>query len=191
MPLTDRGVTIAKTVDIGTETVSSGCTSSNTVVSSGGSLVVSSTTPKDSALIAVSWSQDGRFLFAGGAWRSDGTNPVRRWSDMGRGAFIDIHAASQTILEIRSLKYGSILVAEEGFRLIGPDAKVIQLQGPGELMLQGGRGPLRVSTDGAAVQIDSWSPVRTYRFALARRAIDVDPPADEALFSIVSGSLGI
>ena len=44
------------------------------------------------------------FLAVNNVWQ------VRRWSNGGRGAYVDISAASATILELVALKSGSILV---------------------------------------------------------------------------------
>jgi WD40 repeat protein len=52
----------------------------------------------------VGWSEDGRFLYAGGFWTIDNVRQVRRWSDGGRGAFLDIPSASDTIMQIVPLK---------------------------------------------------------------------------------------
>jgi WD40 repeat protein len=134
-------------------------------------------------LNAVAWSQDGRFLFAGGV----------RWGNGGRGTSIDVAATSQTIMEILGLKNGSMLMAHsKGFGLINPDAKVTQLQRVSGLVLNSGGGrTLRISADGTAVQVDSWEPNHTYRFALARRVIDIDPPADGALKAPITKAAGI
>jgi hypothetical protein len=138
---------------------------------------------------AVGWSQDGRFLFAGG------TDSVRRWSDAGHGAFIDILAASDAIVDItdiRALKSGAMLFAyAKGFGLITPDGAANALQSPASLALNSGRGPLQVSADGGAIQVDSWQPKHTYRFTLARRVVDIDPPADGRLMAPVTQAPGL
>ena len=125
--------------------------------------------------------------------RSNNVRQVRRWSDGGRGAYVDISAASDTIMELVGLKSGSILVqAAEGFGLIGPDAKVTQLQRYGALDLNGGGGHLlRVSADGGIVQVDSWEPRHAYRFALAERVVKIDPPADDALKAPITQAPGL
>ena len=116
--------------------------------------------PNDQRMDKVGWSRDGRFLYAGGYWSVNNAWQVRRWSNGGRGAHVDISAASDTIMELVGLKSGSMLVASgDGFGLIGPDAKVTQLQGVGALELNSGGGRLlRVSADGGIVQVDSWEP---------------------------------
>jgi WD40 repeat protein len=147
--------------------------------------------PNGMAMSKVGWSQDGRFLFAGGDWRVNGVWQVRRWSDGGRGAFVDIPTTSQTIMGILGLKAGSMLfVYANGFGLIGPDANATQLQGLGSLHFNN-REKLRVSTDGSAVQVVSRVPKHTYRFALARRAVDVDPPAGDSLLAPIEKTSGL
>ena len=142
---------------------------------------------------AVGWSPDGRFLFAGGQWPVDDVSRVRRWSDGGRGTSVDIPAGSDTIMQIYGLNDGSMLFAHaRGFGRIGADGKAIELQGFGGLALRsGGNRTLRVAADGSSVQVDSVQPAHSYRFALARRAIDVDPPADAALKAPVTTAAGL
>jgi WD40 repeat protein len=54
----------------------------------------------NAGLPAVEWSQHGRLLFAGGLWAVNDVFQVRRWSDGGRGAFVDIPVAgSNRIVE--------------------------------------------------------------------------------------------
>ncbi len=142
--------------------------------------------------VAVGWSQDGRFLFAGGKWSVNNVQQVRRWSDGGRRAFVDIPTASQTIMQIIALNAGSMLfAAADSFGLINPEAKAIQLQGIGGLGLASGLGPFRVSADGSAVQVDSRTPRHIYRFSLARRVIDIDPPGDNALIAPITEASGL
>ena len=96
-------------------------------------------------------------------------------------------------MEILGLQSGSMLFAhQKGFGLIGPDAKVAPLQGFGGLDLNSGGGhELRVSADGGTVQVDSWEPRHTYRFALGERRVDVDPPADAELLAPVTQAPGL
>lgn len=140
----------------------------------------------------VGWSQDGRFLFAGGKWTVKNMCQVRRWSDGGRGAFVDIPAASCSIMDIRGLNAGSMLFLHTyGFGLISPDARAVQLQTRNALDLRSGLEPLSVSADGTAVQVDSWEPRHAYRFTLARRVIDIDPPADNAVIAPSTQASGL
>jgi WD40 repeat protein len=147
----------------------------------------------DVDLKAVAWSQDGRFLFAGGSWSVNDVWRVRRWGDGGRGAFVDIPTASETIMEIVGLKSGSMLFAHtDGFGLISPDAKARQLQKLGGLDLRSADGlNLRVSTDGGTVQVDSFEPRRTYRFGLRERRVDNDPPIDSTPLAPITQAPGL
>ena len=149
--------------------------------------------PDNVNMAAVAWSQDGRFLYAGGSWKVNNVRQVRRWSDGGRGPYVDVPAASNTIIELIGLKSGSILVGEaRGFELINPDNKVNQLQAFGALELNSGAGrQLRVSADGGIAQIDAWKPRHTYRFALADRLVKIDPPADDALKGPITQAPGL
>lgn len=138
----------------------------------------------DARLFAVGWSEDGRYLYAGGYWRKQGVFQVRRWSDGGHGAFVDIPSAPQTIMQILGLKKnGAMLFASSNsFGVIQADARAVTLQGLGVLDLSAGGGKtLRISANGETVQVDSRDPLHTYRFALSRRQIDVDPLTDPSL----------
>jgi WD40 repeat protein len=143
-------------------------------------------------LAAVGWSEDGRFLFAGGVWQVRNLTGVRRWSDGGRGAFVDIPSGSESIQQILRLKEGRMLFASaKDFGAIQADAVSVSLKVSGALELKPGRGPLRVSKNGDTVQVDSWRPFHTYQFALSRRQIDVDPLADASLFAPVTQAPGL
>jgi hypothetical protein len=144
------------------------------------------------ALSAVGWSQDGRFLFAGGNWSVNGAFAVRRWSKGGRGAFINIPAGSNVIMEILGLKSGTMLFAySKGFGLVSPEAKAVPLQGLGGLDLRSGGGPLLVSVDGATVQVDAWQHRHAYRFALGERLVDIDPAAAAELLAPITQAPGL
>jgi WD40 repeat protein len=63
---------------------------------------------------SVVWSADGRFLFAGGAWAKDGKVSIRRWSDGGRGASLDIPIAGGTIQDLKPYGRDGVLYAASG-----------------------------------------------------------------------------
>ncbi|MDP1989422.1 MAG: caspase family protein [Syntrophales bacterium] len=48
----------------------------------------------DMDLRAVAWSNDGRFLYAGGSLRSKGVRQIRKWADGGRGQSTTLSAGS-------------------------------------------------------------------------------------------------
>jgi WD40 repeat protein len=138
---------------------------------------------------AVGWSEDSRYLFAGGRWSVRNQMQVRRWSNGGRGAFVDISSGSDTIQQILELKKGGILIASTNdFGVIQTEAKPARFHAFGALQLSSGRGPFRISGDGEVVQVDSWEPLHTYRFALKQRQIVVDPPPDASLLAPVTNA---
>jgi hypothetical protein len=57
--------------------------------------------------------------------------------------------------------------------------------------LVSGRGPLRISANGETIQVDSRDPRHTYRFALSRRQIDIDPATDASLLPPVTEAPGL
>src|SRR5439155_14702217 len=80
---------------------------------------------------------------------------------------------------------------QDHFGLIQADAKPAWMQGLGGLNLYPGRGPLRISKNGDTVQVNAWNPHNTYRFALSRRQVDVNPPTDASLLAPVTQSPGV
>jgi hypothetical protein len=72
-------------------------------------------------------------LYAGGWWTIDKVAQVRRWSDGGRGDFIDIPGASNTIMQILALKKGGgmLFASLNNFGVIQADATPVTVQGLG------------------------------------------------------------
>ena len=79
----------------------------------------------------------------------------------------------QQILEIK--KGGILIASTNDFGMIRTEAKPAWFHAFGPLQLSSGRGPFRISEDGEVVQVDSWEPLHTYRFALKQRRVVVDP----------------
>jgi WD40 repeat protein len=147
----------------------------------------------NAGLRAVGWSEDGRFLYAGGYWVIGNMRPVRRWSNGGRGGFVDIPSAPDVVIQILGLhqKGGVLFTSAANFGVLHTDARPVPLQGLGVIDLRPGRGPLRISETGETVQVDSWDPRHTFRFALSRRQIDVDPPPDGSLLAPSTEAAGL
>jgi WD40 repeat protein len=61
-------------------------------------------------LSIVNWSADGSFLFAGGQYYDGSTWPVFRWADKGQGKRESWQAADNTVMDLKSLPDGSLLV---------------------------------------------------------------------------------
>jgi WD40 repeat protein len=65
------------------------------------------TTGVSRGLVAVTWSSDGRSLYAGG-YIKDGQTPIFKWPDQGRGFPKELKGADNTILHLIPLKNGGI-----------------------------------------------------------------------------------
>lgn len=82
-------------------------------------------------LYEVSWSSDGRFLYAGGRAQKQINGVlifiIRKWSNEGRGRFIDIDAARDSIKHILPLKYGGIAfgAGDTSFGIIDDTDRVV------------------------------------------------------------------
>jgi hypothetical protein len=131
-------------------------------------------------IASVGWSEDGRFLFAGGTTWS---RFVRRWDDAGRGPHTDITGMTNSVMQFLPLHDGRMLVeATDGFGIIDQAGKIDRLQTLAGFDLRGAQQSLRISPDGKIVQIAPFGARHTLRFALAQRLVAVDPPlADLAL----------
>jgi WD40 repeat protein len=142
----------------------------------------------DGSVSSVGWSEDGRFLFAGGKNRQ---YLVSRWEDAGRGRRTEI-GIKNTLMQFVPLHDGQTLFAEtRGFGLIDQSGRVRRLQDLVHLDWRGGSDFLRVSSDGKAVQIDATDPVRAVRFALADRLVSFNPVPNSSLQAPITDAPGI
>jgi len=110
------------------------------------------------SLSRVAWSNDGRFLFAGGEYQrqfgAGGTwqSPVRRWEAGGQGAATDLlGGATDGITGLAPLPDGSLVIssADPAVGLLGPDGRQKWLVGPSNGDFRGGY--LRLSQDGSKI----------------------------------------
>jgi len=78
---------------------------------------------KDGNLKCVTWSTDGRFLYAGKG--DPGPFIIRKWSDAGKGGYKDLKASNYGINQILPTKDGGIAFASVGaeFGVFGSDDK--------------------------------------------------------------------
>lgn len=140
-------------------------------------------------LSSVGWSEDSRFLFAGGIgfWQAHQT-VIRRWADGGRGAFKDIPSANNTIMHILPLKDGRMLFASiYNFGVIGADAKPVPINdGLGLINTAAPKGPFQISKNGETIRHNLLKPNHSYQFTLSKRQIDVDPPEDASLVAPIT-----
>lgn len=101
----------------------------------------------------VAWSTDDAFLLAGGTWQVGGYNPVRRWSESGRGAPRDLMLSRDTLMDLRPLAGGRVAFAAQdpALGLLGPMGEVLWRQDPAKADLRDQEQVFAVSADGAEV----------------------------------------
>lgn len=77
------------------------------------------------SLSSVAWSSDGRFLYAGGRYNKAGSCPILKWKDAGRGERSELPAASNTVMQIVSLKSGGVAFGtfDPAFGIIDPSGE--------------------------------------------------------------------
>ncbi|MDB5846846.1 MAG: peptidase caspase catalytic subunit p20 [Rhodoferax sp.] len=105
-------------------------------------------------LSAVAWSQDGRQLFAAGAWkRADGQHGVRRWADAGRGAATDTTVAGNSVVALRTLADGRLVFAatDPAWGVLTPSGELALQSRAGLADFRGDRARFRLSATGAAL----------------------------------------
>jgi len=105
-------------------------------------------------LIALSWSADGRVLFAGGTAKINGRHPFRRWTAAGRGPYTDHSVSANTLLDSVPLADGGI-----AFGSADPSWGVLDASGRVKLRVDTvttdfrmGRDQFRISHDGSQVR---------------------------------------
>lgn len=92
----------------------------------------------DDNLWRVAWAADGRTLFAGGMHSLKDTNQIRAWSQGGAGAYTDLPAAEDTIVDLVPLADGGVL-----FGSTQPAFGRVNRQGKRTLYIQGKQTPRR------------------------------------------------
>ncbi len=149
-------------------------------------------------LSGVAWSADGRYLYAGGSYDdSTGMNPIRRWSDGGRGAYRDLAGPMNTVMQILPLSDGRVVFGaydpawgvlnRQGERLRFVDAAVADFRGNIE-------NGFKISPDGGRVRFGyAFGGKRPALFSVSDRtlvlggaAADLKPPTTRADGILVS-----
>jgi WD40 repeat protein len=106
-------------------------------------------------LRTVAWSRDGRFLYAGGNFRSKGGQQVRKWADGGRGKSTDLPVTVDLALfHILPLRAGGIAYASrDGSFGVLNDRDEDTLLGPQAIPIYRNLNEgFRLSPDGAGIQ---------------------------------------
>jgi WD40 repeat protein len=129
----------------------------------------------------VAWSADGRYLFAGGRYARQGSHPIRRWAEGGRGPAIELAASQNTVMSLRPYGPGGVLFAAHDPRFgafDGAGAELLSV-GPETPDLRGKRGEhFTLSRDGSSVRFGlGQGGKRPVRFDLLDRRLLADAPA--------------
>jgi hypothetical protein len=133
-------------------------------------------------LMSVAWSADGATLYAGGMYEDPvGIRPVVAWSQAGSGPRRKLAAGTNTVMSLRPLPDGGLLVGATDPWLGVLDAAGAPrwIHGPPKANWRAQARTLRASADGGVVDFgyELWGKVPT-RFDLASLALTLDPPAD-------------
>jgi Caspase domain/WD domain, G-beta repeat len=136
------------------------------------------------SLDIVTWSKDGRTLYAGGTNREEGTNnPIAlAWADAGRGARRALRAGSNRISGLAALSGGRLLVTttDPFLELLEQDGRPRWLHRSPKADFRAQEDQLAVSADGTIVDFGfeqlGKSPLR---FDLHALKLSDDPPADK------------
>jgi WD40 repeat protein len=138
------------------------------------------------SLPTIAWSQDGRFLYAAGRYAKEGFNPIRRWSEAGRGGFTELKLAQSTVTGLKPLSNGELAVGTTDplLAVMTADGKLLwQQRGVSADFRDQLEGhPLRLSPNGDTVQFGyEQGGKRQARFSLNAWQLELDPAADSRL----------
>jgi WD40 repeat protein len=131
-------------------------------------------------LLIVTWSRDGKTLYAGGSL--EGRGAVLAWADTGRGARRTLPASLDTVMGLAALPDGRLFAAAQDpfVELLEPHDKPGRAHASPKADFRGQVGRLAVSSDGTIVDFgfELWgkSPLR---FDLRALKLSADPPADQ------------
>ena len=133
-----------------------------------------------SPLIAVAWSIDGQFLYAGGQYSDEkGNSPIRIWTDAGRGSWTDHPVTRNTLGTIVALNDGGVAygAADPAFGVLAPNGARTIFRN--SLIVEYAHNLFSVSYDGMVIQFSYWrSGWKTARFTIPARSFDLNPPDD-------------
>lgn len=82
------------------------------------------------SMSSVAWSIDGTMLYAGGRPKDNVTSSIRRWTEAGRGQYVDTSAAVQLISDIVPLRSGVIVygAGDPAWGILDANHKQMRLQ---------------------------------------------------------------
>ena len=142
----------------------------------------------------VTWSKDGKTLYAGGnTWRWK-RHPVLAWADAGRGERRALPAGSNTVSGLAALPDGALFVAAQDpfLELLEPDGRPRWAHTAPKADFRDQDDTLAVSADGTIVdfgfELRGKSPLR---FDLRALKLTRDPPADHQTIRAKQAGLAV
>ena len=140
----------------------------------------------------VSWSLDGKFLYAGKGSRAPFV--VRKWSDGGKGPYKDFDVAESRLHGLVSLKDGGIVFASAypSFGVFDAKDKKVLHRSPPIADYRWGQKSFLVSKNGDRIQFCyeklGKSPAR---FSVKERSLNIDPILETGLWPAVTQTSGL
>ena len=132
-------------------------------------------------LSSVTWSKDGKTLYAGGRFIGMERSPVLAWAHAGQGERRTLPAGSNTVAGLAALPDGRLLVAAQDPLLGAIGAR--RQTSLGALFAQGRLSRSRTTercrqTAPLSISVSSYRGKSPLRFDLRARKLSGDPPAD-------------
>ena len=153
----------------------------------------------------VAWSADGTTLYAGGQYADgSGVSPVLAWPSGGSGPPRSLPAGLNTVMSLKGLPDGGLLVASQDpyLAVLAADGKERWAHRQPQADFRGQRFTLGVSQDGSVVDFGylgrAWGaydaatgPDAPARFELGARRLELDPARDGTTKGPVQDGLAI
>ena len=142
----------------------------------------------------VAWSRDGAQLYASGRYHVEGISPVLAWGEAGAGPPRRLDAGQDTVMSLRGLPDGGLLVAAQDPWLgrLDPAGERVWAHGSPKMDPRGQMSNLSVSADGMIVDFGyEYGGRRPARFDLSRLALTLDPPEDGGTATPVQSGLDV
>jgi WD40 repeat protein len=140
----------------------------------------------------ISWSLDGKFLYAGkGSWPP---YIIRKWAEGGKGPCKDLLAAEAFLTRLLSLKDGSIVFASAGpsFGVFDSKDKKILDMTPPTADFRYGQKRFLISHEGAKIQFCYERSGKTpAQFSVLERSLETDPLTERGLSPPVTETSGL
>jgi WD40 repeat protein len=146
------------------------------------------------SLDIVTWSKDGRTLYAGGGYHEGRFRPVQSWGDAGRGERHTLPGALNTIESLAALPDGGLLVAAQDpfLGLLEPDGRPRWTHPSPNADFREQERTLAVSPDGMIVDFGfERSGESPLRFDLHTLKLVPGPPADDKTHSAKQTGLAV